>query len=106
MNKNEIMNSKLARWAVIIQSYSYTIEHVPAEQNGGPDSLSRLPSYEDDPNAAEELEEFLDRKILKVVFRERGKNVQKTTMTFEDGNNGSLNEREKKENTKAFQRMN
>ena len=67
MNKNEIMSTKLARWAIIIQSYPYTLEHVPAKQNGGPDSLSRLPSYEDKPNAAEELEEFLDRKILKVV---------------------------------------
>ena len=67
MNENEIMSSELAKWAVIIQSYPYTLEHVPAEQKGGPDSLRRLPTYEDEPNAAEELEEFLDRKILKVV---------------------------------------
>ena len=92
MNENEIMSSKLARWAVTIQSYPYTLEHVPAEQNGGPDSLSRLPTYEDEPNAAEELEEFLDRKILKVVFRERGENVQIATITFEDENCGGLNQ--------------
>ena len=66
MNKNEIMGSKLARWAVMIQNYSFVLEHVGADQNGGPDSLSRLRSYEDDPNAEEELEEFLDRKILQV----------------------------------------
>ena len=102
MNKNEIMSSKLTRWAVIIQSYPYTLEHVPAEQNGGPDSLSRLPNYEDEPNAAEELEEFLDIKILKVVSRERGKNVQITTITFEDGNNGGLNEEETEREHQGF----
>ena len=102
MNKNEIMSSKLARWAVIIQSYPYTLEHVPAEQNGGPDSLSRLPTYEDEPNAAEELEEFLDRKILKVASRERGKNVQKATITFEDGNSGGLYEGETEREHQGF----
>ena len=102
MNKNEIMSSKLARWAVIIQSYPYTLEHVPAEQNGGPDSLSRLPTYEDKPNAAEELEEFLDRKILKVASRERRKNAQKATITFEDGNSGSLYEGETEREHQGF----
>ena len=88
------MSSKLARWAVTIQSYPYTLEHVPAEQNGGPDSLSRLPTYEDEPNAAEELEEFLDRKILKVRSQKRKRNVQIATITFEDGNSDGLDEGE------------
>ena len=57
---------------------------MPAEQNGGPDSLSRLPTYEDEPNAAEESEEFLDRKILKVRSQEEKRNVQIATITFED----------------------
>ena len=96
------MSSKLARWAVIIQSYPYTLKHVPAEQNGGPDSLSRLPSYEDEPNAAEELEEFLDRKILKVVSRESEKNVQVATITFENGNSGGLIEGETEREHEGF----
>ena len=94
MNKNEIMSSKLARWAVMIQSYPFTLEHVPAEQNGGPDSLSRLPTYEDEPNAGEELEEFLDKKILKVEYKERRRNAQIATITFEDGNSDVLDEGE------------
>ena len=93
INKNEIMSSKLARWAVTIQSYPYTLEHVPAEQNGGPDSLSRLPTYEDEPNAAEELEEFLDRKILKVGSQAR-RNAQIATITFENDNRNGFNEGE------------
>ena len=77
MNKNEIMSSKLARWAVTIQSYLYTLEHVPAEQNRGPDSLSRLPTYEEEPNAAEELEKFLNQKILKVETSRKRKALYK-----------------------------
>ena len=87
MNKNEIMSSKLARWAVTIQSYPFTLEHVPAEQNGGLDALSRLRSYEDEPNADQELEEFLDKKILQVESNEMRKETQISTITFENDNN-------------------
>ena len=86
MNKNEIMSSKLARWAVTIQSYLFTLEHVPAEQNGGPDALSRLRSYEDEPDADQELEEFLDKKILKVGPNGIRRETQISTITFENDN--------------------
>jgi hypothetical protein len=87
MKKNEIMSSKLARWAVTIQSYNYVLEHVAAEQNGGPDTLSRLPDYPDEPEAAEELEQFLDNKILTVTECNKNGTVrtgQVLTITFQD----------------------
>ena len=88
------MSSKLARWAVTIQSYPFILEHVPTEINSGPDALSRLSCYENEPNAGEELEEFLDEKILKVGFQGNRKGAQISTITFENGNREGLDEGE------------
>ena len=102
MNKNEIMSSKLARWAVTIQSYPFTLEHVPAEQNVGPGTLSRLRRYENEPNAAEDLEEFLDIKILQVGPNEIRREAEISTITF---GNDDTDSREEGEIEEDWQRL-
>ena len=54
------------------------------------------------PMQPEELEEFLDRKILRVISREGGKNVQIATIKFKVGNSDGLNERETEREHQGF----
>lgn len=43
LNKFKEDRSKLTRWALTLQEYDFTVEHVPGIENFLPDSLSRNP---------------------------------------------------------------
>lgn len=46
--------TKYARWALLIQSFKFTLEHCPGRENELPDLLSREPEGEDTTQAREE----------------------------------------------------
>ncbi|KAL1447152.1 hypothetical protein WDU94_013887 [Cyamophila willieti] len=46
LNKFKEERSKLMRWALTLQEYSFTVEHVPGTKNQLPDALSRNPTDE------------------------------------------------------------
>jgi transposase InsO family protein len=52
LDKFKDAKAKLTRWALALQEYSFTLEHVPGKENELPDFLSRNPS-EDEPYQAE-----------------------------------------------------
>ena len=50
------MRNKLGRWALLLQEFSYTVEHVPGKSNTLPDALSRNPSEGPPPPLPEPAE--------------------------------------------------
>ncbi|KAH1016964.1 hypothetical protein HUJ05_007705 [Dendroctonus ponderosae] len=53
LGKFKDTRAKLTRWALMLQEYSFTLEHVPGKHNELPDLLSRHPSeaeYQAEPN--------------------------------------------------------
>jgi hypothetical protein len=60
LNTTKESNAKLTRWALLLQEFSFRVEHVPGKENELPDLLSRQPS---DDNVCEEAEED-DRMLV------------------------------------------
>ena len=54
LNKNRDSKSKLMRWSLLLQEYSFTVEHCPGKDNELPDFLSRNPNPS---NQREEIDE-------------------------------------------------
>lgn len=46
LNNSKEEKSKYTRWSLLLQEFSYTVEHVPARENTFADGLSRFPSEE------------------------------------------------------------
>lgn len=42
LNKNKVANSRLMRWAMLLQQYNFTIQAIKGSENVGADYLSRV----------------------------------------------------------------
>jgi hypothetical protein len=50
---------KLARWAMLLRGFQFTVEHVPGETNKLPDALSRFPGGSTFQEDERDMERFL-----------------------------------------------
>ena len=76
-------HGRLLRWAMFLQNYSYSIEHISGPKNTVPDALSRV-DYEQE-SGEEDVEKYFEDKILTISsqdVRAEGKQLQKITRLF------------------------
>ena len=45
LNNFKEKNSRLTRWSLALQPFTFTIEHKKGEDNANADTLSRMPEY-------------------------------------------------------------
>lgn len=64
LHRTKDQNAKLTRWALLLQEFSFDVEHCPGAQNELPDLLSRSPNEMDDPCA---VEDAIDRPLNPIM---------------------------------------
>ena len=56
--------NRLARWALLVHQYDYTVEYRRSKNHGNADALSRLPFSNDTSFDGEEMEDDVDSVCL------------------------------------------
>ena len=59
--------NRLARWALLVHQYDYTVEYRISKDHGNADALSRLPFSNDTSFDGEEMEEDVDTQVMRFM---------------------------------------